>query len=266
MSALLLPILCYHHVGVRVEPHGHRHLWVSAERFAEQVALLAGAGYQGLALRDCVPFLREGKRPPARSVVLTFDDAYLNFFEHALPVLKRHQFSGTVFVATGEVGGVSRWDPGFESPTMTWTQLREVHEAGIECASHTISHPRLPQTPAAQAKHELTASRMELEDRLGAKVRTIAYPFGHFDASVERLADEAGYDLACTILRGNRHAAGDRLRLKRVPVTQYTSAKKLRYRLGPLYDLSCKLRRAKERLLDGAMRMIGKTPAHSPHL
>lgn len=175
--------------------------------------------------------------------MLTFDDAYVNFLEHALPILKQYGFSGTVFVATGEVGGRSRWDVGYESPTMSWPQLRELHEAGIECASHTVSHPWLSKLPEAAVREELTRSREQLQEELGAAVQTIAYPYGDTNERVAAAAGEAGYELACTIERGNRHAPSERLLLRRVPMAQFTTISRLRYRLSRLYDYTCRFRR-----------------------
>lgn len=247
---ILLPILCYHHVGVRVEPHGHRRLWVSAQRFAEHMSFLSREGYQALTLRDCVPFFATGQRPARPTVVLTFDDAYVNFHEFAVPILREHGFAGTVFVTTGEVGGTSRWDEGFESATMGWDHLREIHAGGIECASHTVTHPRLTSLTAEQAGRELADSRAALEDKLGAPVRTVAYPFGDVSQMVAARARDSGYELACTIARGNRHPVNEPMMLRRVPMDDYVSIRRLAYRLRPLYDLASRFKRFRQSLRD----------------
>jgi peptidoglycan/xylan/chitin deacetylase (PgdA/CDA1 family) len=240
--ARLLPILYYHHVGEKREPFGHRRLWISSERFAEQLAFLAAAGYRCVTLRDALPLLR-GEGDARRTVVLSFDDGYENFYRHAYPMLQRHGFAATVFVVTGEVGGASRWDEGFETALMDWKQITEVHRHGIEIGSHSVSHPRLTAVPIEVAKRELLQSRLELEDRLGAAAPTFAYPYGQRSPSIQKLVEESGYRVACSILRGNVHAPAEMLHLKRVPVDDFTSLRRFRRRLTASYDFTCRLQR-----------------------
>jgi peptidoglycan/xylan/chitin deacetylase (PgdA/CDA1 family) len=248
MIARLLPILYYHHVGERCEPLGHRRLWTSQARFRQQMGYLAQKGYRCLSLRDGGSLL-EGKEPiPPRVAVLTFDDGYENFYEFAWPVLRQYGFSATVFVVTEHVGGLSQWDPRSATPLMNWDQLRELTLQGIEIGSHTVNHARLTQLSTADAKWELETSRRVLEQNLGVSVSALAYPFGDWNDSVEELARQTGYRLACSIIRGNRHAAAELHRLKRVPVDDFTDPSRLRRKLSSIYDLTCRLRRFGRRL------------------
>lgn len=247
MIGQLLPILCYHHVGVDSEPHGHRQLSVSTKRFAQQMNQLHRAGYRCVSLREAEPMLR-GTERAHRAAVLTFDDGYRDFYECAYPILREHGFAATVFVVTGQVGGVSRWNEGWETPLMGWPELRELIGQGIEVGSHTASHPRLTQLPAELAAMELEESRRELEQNLGIPALTLAYPFGDCDKRVENLARGAGYRLACSIMRGNRHAPAEFHRLKRVPVEEQTDPARFHRRLSSIYDFTCRLRRYTRKL------------------
>ena len=248
MSRRLLPILYYHHVGERREPLGHLRLWTSQERFQQQMGYLARKGYRCLSLGDGGSLLEGRERIPRRVAVLTFDDGYANFYKFAYPVLRRHGFGATVFVVTDQVGGLSQWDPGSSAPLMNWDQLRELSRQGIEIGSHTETHARLTRLPAADAKRQLETSRRVLEQSLGVPVHTLAYPFGDWDTGVEELARQTGYRFACSITRGNRHAAAELYRLKRVPVDEFTGLFRLRRRLSSGYDFSCRLRRLGRRL------------------
>ena len=241
--ARLLPILNYHHIGEKREPLGHRRLWTSMERFAEQLAYLAGAGYRCVTLRDAIPLLRGKGGDARRTVVLSFDDGYDNFYQHAYPLLMRHGFAATVFVVTREVGGASRWDEGYETSLMDWAKIKELHKHGVEIASHTVSHPRLTTVPIASAKQELLQSRLELEDRLGAAASSFAYPYGNQSPLMQKLVEEAGYRIACSIRRGNLHSPEEMFRLKRVPVDDFTSPRRFHRRLTPIYDLTCRWQR-----------------------
>lgn len=203
---------------------------------------LAEAGYLCLTLRDAVDRWRE-RRARHRAVVLTFDDGYDNFYRHAYPILSRYRFAATAFVVTGEIGGASRWDGGYETPLMGWPQIRELSQNGIEIGSHTLTHPRLTLVSPAAARRELLQSRLELEQKLGAAATSFAYPYGDHNEHLEKLVAETGYLAACSIIRGNLHSASGRFRLKRVPMDEFTSLPRLRRRLSPLYDLTCRWRR-----------------------
>jgi peptidoglycan/xylan/chitin deacetylase (PgdA/CDA1 family) len=240
--ARLLPILYYHHVGVKREPFGHRRLWISSARFAEQMEFLASAGYRCVNLRDA-PIIQGTRRDRQKIVVLTFDDGYDNFYQQAFPILSRHGFAATVFVVTGEIGAASHWDAGFETPLMNWRQIKEISRHGIEIASHTINHSRLTLLPPQEARRELLESRLELEEKLGVGTTSFAYPYGDNNSLVQTLAAETGYELACSIRRGNLHRMRDRFRLKRVPLDDFTSVSRLQRRLSPVYDFTCRFQR-----------------------
>jgi peptidoglycan/xylan/chitin deacetylase (PgdA/CDA1 family) len=243
---LHLPILCYHHVGGYKKSLGHQRLWISKERFTEQMSYLSQSGYHCLTLRDVAFRLRERRGVP-RAVVLTFDDAYKTFYEIAFPILCRYGFSATVFAVTGEVGGASRWDPGSEAELMSWSQLRELHQAGIEVGSHTVSHPRLTRMPVDVAKRQIEDSRDALEQELGGTVASFAYPYGDWNDVVAQLVQEARYRLACSIARGNLHRPQELYHLKRVPIHEFSQLNRFRRRLSPSYDLTCRLKKLRWR-------------------
>ena len=97
-----LPVLLYHHVGpARSGVHGS--LTVSPSRFQRQISWLARHGYRGICPSEWLHYRRETKAPSSKLALLTFDDAYADLVEHALPVLSQHGFGAAVFVVTGLV-------------------------------------------------------------------------------------------------------------------------------------------------------------------
>src|SRR5262245_5513049 len=81
------------------------------------------------------------------SIALTFDDGFLNFYEHALPILGRHKFAATLFVVAGRCGLDNRWPGSADSvptvPLMSWKNVRDAAEQGVTIGSHTLQHPDL---------------------------------------------------------------------------------------------------------------------------
>lgn len=174
---------------------------IAPQDFANQMSGLAGAGLRGISLGEAVAYRRAHNSWPARSVVLTFDDGFTNFYEAAWPVLKRHNFTATLFVVSGHVGGRNDWAPppahlGLRA-LLSWGQITELAASGMEIGSHTRTHPDLRRCSDAEVARELTGSRMEIEDQLSRQVRTFAYPFGAVSAVAQQLAAQE-YIASCT--------------------------------------------------------------------
>jgi len=113
-------------------------------------------------------------------------------------------------------------DPAPYRP-MSWDQVRELHAAGMEVGSHTVSHARLANVPAERAYAELEQSRQAIERELGGgtgfqPVRLLAYPAGSHSRDVLDLVQEAGYEAAFTTTSGPVLPGSDPFRLPRVGV------------------------------------------------
>ena len=100
-------------------------------------------------------------------------------------------------------------------PLLDWPALRDVAAAGFEIGSHTFTHARLDRTPPDRLNYEIADSRRALEDGVGARVSTFAYPFGaHHPASVA--IARAHYRAACTTRMATARVAHDRHLLPRL--------------------------------------------------
>lgn len=144
-----------------------------------------------------------------RSVAVTFDDGYLNFASHALPVLARHNIPATLFVVTGWPGAAARY--------MDWAAIRDAAAAGIEIGAHSATHADLATLPFDQACDELSACRREIEDRVGLAVRSAAYPFGRSTPRLRQWA-RTQFDVVCGTRLGFVKSAPDPAHLPRLDV------------------------------------------------
>lgn len=215
-----IPILMYHQVD---EPPAQgtpmRGLVVSPAAFARQMATLRGVGFQGLSMRDLLPYLTGQKA--GRVFGITFDDGYENNLRCALPVLQRYGFSATCYAVAGRVGQRNDWDQARgvpQAPLMNAAQMQAWIDAGQEIGSHTLTHPELPTLDATQQQHEVVASRHRLESlvRQPGGVRSFCYPYGALNQHSLTCVQEAGYDTATTTVRG-RVGVADRTQLLALP-------------------------------------------------
>lgn len=221
-------ILMYHRVGhFPQRMPSHRAQICHLPRFKAQMAMLRYCGYSVVSLDDAAAALRGGKALPPKPVVLTFDDAYVDFLEQAAPVLQAHGYPATVYAVAGLLGKTSEWvtpEGLVPAPLMSAAQLREIHAMGFTVGSHTVSHPRLAQMDTPRIAEELTASKRMLEDVLGAPVKHFCYPYGSHDLRAVEAAAEAGYVTGTTCQRAVATSADDLLTLPRKAVSQGNTA------------------------------------------
>ena len=200
-----------------------RRLSVTPRSLEEQLAYLVGHGFTGMTFSDLADAFRTGKAVPKRSVVLTFDDGYADFAREAWPILRRHNFPATVFVTTGWIADAGPNAAGTPLDQMlNWAQIRELAMAGIEIGAHSHSHPQLDQLDDASLCRELRDSRALLEDRIGAPVASLAYPYGYSSTRVRLAAREAGYRCAAAVTNVRATPSDDPFRLPRLTIRHGT--------------------------------------------
>lgn len=202
---------------------------VTPERLDRQLAWLARRGLRGVSMAELL-----AAPAPGRLVGLTFDDGYADFLTHALPVLRRHRCTATLFVLPGRLGGDNAWDPlGPRRPLLTADGIRQAAAEGVEIGSHGLTHLDLTRADDLTLKAETAGSRDALADLLGTVPAGFCYPYGTIDRRAVDAVRDAGYRYACAIDPGpltGPHA------FPRVHVGQNDTSARLflKYRLHPL--------------------------------
>lgn len=229
-----ISILMYHQVGDFPPVRLHQASYTNISRFRRQMAFLKHWGATVLSMSDAVRALRGEMPIPPRAVVLTFDDGYRSFIEHALPVLQRHGFPAIVYVLAQRAGDAADWyavDNQATPALMTWDEIRPLPAQGIEIGSHGLLHTRLAGLPAATLRAELADSRKIIEDRLGLPVPHFCYPFGSIDQAAIDACATAGYASAVTCQRGAARPDLDLLALPRKSIRQPDDVSRLVWKL-----------------------------------
>jgi len=226
--------------------------------FADQMALLQAAGYRGATLSEGLAALSAGSEARlsasadssplaapssthnSRPVVLTFDDGFRDFATRALPVLREHGFRATVFLPTAFIGDTrGRFK---ERECLSWSEVDELHQAGIEIGSHTVTHPKLADLSWPEIEAEIRESKLTIETRLSAPARTFAYPYAYpqtdrvYVARFRQLLHDAGYEACVTTEIGTARSGDDVLGLKRLPINSCDDDALLRAKLEGAYD------------------------------
>lgn len=220
-----VPILMYHYVS---EPPPDADIYrqdlsVTPAQFESHLRALHDAGYQTVPLADLLSHLATGQpQLPAKSVVLTFDDGYVDNYDNAFPVLQRYGFTGTIFVITDFV---DMQRTGYAN----WEQLAEMHAAGIDIGSHSRDHSNLAGRDVDFLVWQALGSREMIESRLGFTPRLFCYPAGQYDDLTLQVIRSADFWGAVTTQQGVMHGSDAPFELTRVRVRgSHTAADVLR--------------------------------------
>jgi len=182
-------VLCYHSVTAAQRAGFARQMRKIGERAVE-------AAQRYLPGRDSTPL---------PTVCVTFDDAFANLIDNALPVTTELGIPVTIFAPTSNLGQTPTWPmrPGHPEASeriMTAEEIRRVHRPGlVDFGSHTATHANLAQLSGPELSRELTGSRQALADILGEPPRDLALPYGAFNAEVLAAARAAGFSCIFTL-------------------------------------------------------------------
>src|SRR5215212_7346655 len=95
-----IPILLYHHLEPRhpaKTPYA-----ISVAQFERQLNLLQRARFTTINFQQLLGVMLKGNRLPDKSVLISFDDGYTSFLEHAVPALLARRMTATAFLVAGE--------------------------------------------------------------------------------------------------------------------------------------------------------------------
>ena len=98
-----LLILCYHGLSIDDEHLWLPNLYITPEQFRQRLQSLKALDAAVLPLEEGFARLRNNSLP-ARSVVLTFDDGFVDFFRYGVPALSEFSYPCTLYLTTHYCG------------------------------------------------------------------------------------------------------------------------------------------------------------------
>jgi peptidoglycan/xylan/chitin deacetylase (PgdA/CDA1 family) len=130
------------------------------------------------------------------------------------PAEEREQWMADLERSTGEVEATPH------DRILSWEEVRDMADAGVQFGSHTQTHSILTQVAAEVAESEITGSRNAIEQMLGTPCEAFAYPNGDWSSELRGLVERAGYCVACTTEPGAWTAASHPLSVPRINVCE----------------------------------------------
>lgn len=106
---------------------------------------------------------------------------------------------------------------------LSWDEVREMSENGVEFGAHTQSHASLTQCTETEAEKEIDGSRNAIHARLNDARDVFAYPYGKTSHDVRRRVVASGFQCACTTELGRVDRYSDLYNLPRIDIRQAVS-------------------------------------------
>lgn len=183
-------ILQYHHVSDATPASTS----IAPQLFEQHLRYLTDKGFQVWPLGKITDALVSARPLPDKVVAITFDDAYDSIFETAFPLLKRYQFPFTVFVSTQPI---DQNVPAF----MSWSQLRQLNDAGVTVANHGHTHMHFVRRQKEESEaiwleritDDILTAERRLQQELGIGHKLLAYPYGEYTSEIEARVASLGY-------------------------------------------------------------------------
>ena len=207
---------------------------VSINSFELQMKLMRTMGYQTINFSDL------NKNITKKKFIITFDDGYENLITNVFPILKKLEFSATCFVVTNMLNKYNVWDENRSDykkmKLMNIDQIYEWVSNGFEIGSHTKDHLNLTSLDINKKKEQIIDSKNFINQSLGIKITSFAYPFGSFDDETIKIVQE-NYEYAVTT-RPSKYNPNkfDDMKLPRISINKKTSIFKFLLKILTNYE------------------------------
>jgi glycosyltransferase involved in cell wall biosynthesis len=156
-------------------------------------------------------------------IVCTFDDGYENLHKYALPVLKKYNFTATVFICVENIGCTNKWN--FKDTKirkhLTELQLLDLKNSGWEIGSHGLTHNSLLKLTDKELDYEIYDSKKQLESIFG-RIESYAYPYGDFNEYIKKKVAK-NYNVAYSLTKGGTLIGVDNHQIRRYFLSELNS-------------------------------------------
>lgn len=179
--------------------------------FEELAALVHSKGYKFTSYENYMK-----SEDKSKLIICTFDDAYEGVYNNAFEVLKKYDFTATVFLCPDLIGKSNDWNrrDNILRQHMNLEMLKKLKKAKWELASHGLGHYNMLRLSQSELEKSLGESKKFLEEHFG-KQSCFCYPFGDFNAYVKNLVSKY-YDFAFSVDIGGNDLLLDRYQFRRL--------------------------------------------------
>lgn len=202
--------IVYHRFGDNRYPSTN----IKLATFEAHLQHLKEEGYTGLTVSEATAIFKSDS-PSKKWVAITIDDGFKSFFNNGFPLLKKYGFKATVFINTETIG---------YDDFMSWEEIAEAKESGIEIGNHSHSHPFFLDVSESGSEklfeQELKESQDLMQANLQFKPQVFAYPYGEHEEYMKPILKDMGFVAAMAQNSGVINNSTDLYQMPRFPVSE----------------------------------------------
>lgn len=165
----------------------HASTSISNANLEKHFRYLKKHNYYFATLDQIIAKLKKREPIPSNWVHFCIDDSYKSFYENGLPLFKKHKVPFTLYVY---VEATERHYKDF----MSWDQVKEAMKYG-SIGVHSYGHKHMTKMTPEQMKVDTQKALTLLKKRLGFEPSTYAYPYGEYDATLQKVISSFNFDL-----------------------------------------------------------------------
>lgn len=205
-------VLIFEYHRVNDDTAGKDPYSLSRSEFQSELNYFKDNGYNTISLMDFIRAQKYGEPLPENPVILTFDDGYEDNYTNMMPMVQAMGMKATMFMPTNYIG---------KKGYVSWDQLRQMQQKGIEIGSHTANHLPLTDMDEEAISNEIKLSKLLMEWNGMQTIYFFSYPNGAYnDAAIEALKAN-DYLAAVTGDAGFNTFSTDKYMLQRVNTSNY---------------------------------------------
>lgn len=222
-TARTIPVLMYHSISDGPGP-----TCIPKDVFRAQMQAIARSGATVIPLARFAEWRLKNVSVPPRSVVITFDDGFLDFATNAHPILEEFGFPSTVFIPTQAMAAPEGW-VGAASPArplMDWPTVKKLSSRNVDFAPHSRTHADLSELSGEELEKQVAGSREDLHERIGVSARFFAPPYGRVNAEAMSVISRT-FDLSVGVGLGEARMTSPAHDIPRIEMHYYRNPERL---------------------------------------
>jgi peptidoglycan/xylan/chitin deacetylase (PgdA/CDA1 family) len=240
-DSVVVPILMYH----EVKRHNVGKDVITPYEIESDLKYLNENQYTTVTMQDMIDYVNHKRELPAKPVVLSFDDGYLNNYVYVFPLLKRYDMKIVLSIigkSTDDFTNIS--DNSLDYSHVTWDQINEMMKSGlVEIQNHTYNMHHITRkrygcrrNRGESLEHydhaiseDITKLQQEIIRMTGYTPNTFTYPYGRVSEESYPIIKRLGFKASLTCDYGVNVITRDPealFSLKRICRSHGVSAKK----------------------------------------
>lgn len=234
---------------------------VTPQLFEQHIQWLKSHGFQFVSMDDVLAAKAGQKALPANAVLLSVDDGYASFYEHAYPIIQKYKIPVVLALVGNWLEAESGQQVNFAEQTisrdqlLSWKQLKQMSDSGlVEIASHTynlhrgiLANPQGNMQPALTARlYDAANNRYETNQAYRSRLyqdlksnndlllrhglkspRIMVWPYGRYNTQAQEIASQLGMPIGFTLDDGANLASTPLSALGRILVEHQMSPSEL---------------------------------------